>query len=107
MENNPYGMLALWNQGGWVIRFVAIVLFGMSIVSWTIIVVRAWKACKLSGLSKRVRLFWLAPSFRGGTQDTGNATGGQSVSRVGYRRHGCGDAIHGWSGKTAGTDGNG
>ena len=42
MENNPYGMLALWNQGGWVIRFVAIVLFGMSVVSWTIIVVRAW-----------------------------------------------------------------
>ena len=51
MENNPYGMLALWNQGGWVIRFVAIVLFGMSVVSWTIIVGRAWKACKLSGLS--------------------------------------------------------
>ncbi|MCZ4064715.1 MotA/TolQ/ExbB proton channel family protein [Oxalobacter aliiformigenes] len=66
MENNPYGMLALWNQGGWVIRSVAIVLFGMSVVSWTIIVVRAWKACKLSGLSKRVRLFWLAPSFQEG-----------------------------------------
>lgn len=26
----------------------------------------AWKACKLSGLSKRVRLFWLAPSFQEG-----------------------------------------
>lgn len=77
MENNPYGILALWHQGGWIIRLVAIILLTMSVVSWTIIVTRIWKAGKLSVLSKRVRLFWLAPSFQEGlktleTQPTNN-----------------------------------
>lgn len=66
MENNPYGVLALWNQGGWVIRLVAVALLVMSVVSWTIIVTRALKAKKLFGISGRLAGFWQAPSFEEG-----------------------------------------
>lgn len=66
MDNNPYGILALWNQGGWVIKFVALLLLLMSIVSWTIIIIRAWRAWKLYGISKRTSVFWKAPTFQNG-----------------------------------------
>lgn len=68
MEHNPYGLLALWNQGGWIIRLVALVLLGMSVMSWTIIVMRVWKAWKLFTLSGRVAVFWKAPSFQKGLE---------------------------------------
>ena len=63
MENNPYGIVALWNQGGWIIRFVALLLLVMSVASWTIIAIRAWRAWKLYGLLKQVSVFWTAPTF--------------------------------------------
>ena len=66
MENNPYGVLALWNQGGWVIKCVALLLLAMSVVSWTIIATRVWRAWKLYGLSKQLAFFWKAPSFSAG-----------------------------------------
>lgn len=68
MENNPYGILALWNQGGWIIRFVALLLLAMSVASWTIIAIRAWRACKLYALSKRQTAFWKAPTFAEGLE---------------------------------------
>ena len=60
--------MALWNQGGWIIKFVALLLLVMSVVSWTIIVSRAWRAWKLYGLSKRVPAFWNAPTFAQGLE---------------------------------------
>ena len=66
MENNPYGILALWNQGGWVIRFVALLLLLMSVISWTIIAIRTWRAYQLYGISKRTGGFWKAPTFEAG-----------------------------------------
>lgn len=66
MENNPYGVIALWNQGGWIIRLVAIVLLVMSVLSWTIILMRAWKAKKLFTLSGKTHVFWQASSFEEG-----------------------------------------
>ena len=68
MENNPYGVLALWNQGGWVIKGVALLLLAMSVVSWTIIAIRVWRAWKWYGLSKRVAVFWTASSFSAGLE---------------------------------------
>ena len=68
MENNPYGVLALWNQGGWVIKGVALLLLAMSVVSWTIIAARAWRAWKLYGVSKRMAVFWKAPTFSAGLE---------------------------------------
>ena len=68
MENNPYGIMALWNQGGWIIKFVALLLLVMSVASWTIIALRAWRAWKLYGLSKEIAAFWKAPTFAKGLE---------------------------------------
>ena len=78
MENNPYGIVALWYQGGWVIRFVAFVLLVMSILSWAIIVIRLRRAWRLYGIAKQVSAFWNAPAFDKGlalldTPPQGNA----------------------------------
>ncbi len=68
MENNPYGIMALWNQGGWIIKSVALLLLFMSVASWTIIALRSWRAWKLYGLSKRVPAFWNASTFAKGLE---------------------------------------
>lgn len=47
MSDNPYGLLALLNQGDAVIKGVAVTLLLMSIVSWYVIVTRAWRAMRL------------------------------------------------------------
>lgn len=63
MENTAYGILTLWNQGGWVIKGTALVLLGMSVVSWTTIAFCTWRAWKLYSLSKQVAVFGKTPSF--------------------------------------------
>ena len=68
MEHNPYGILALWNQGGWIIKFVSLLLLLMSVVSWTIIAIRTWRACKLSTLAKQTTQFWTATTFEEGLE---------------------------------------
>ena len=78
MENNPYGIVALWYQGGWVIRFVAFVLLAMSVLSWAIIVIRLRRAWRLYGIARQVSAFWDAPAFDKGlalldTPPQGNA----------------------------------
>ena len=60
--------MALWNQGGWIIKFVALLLLVMSVASWTIIALRAWRAWKLYGLSKEIAAFWKAPTFSKGLE---------------------------------------
>ncbi len=41
MQENPYGVAALWAQGDFVIKAVAVMLLLMSVASWSVIVIRA------------------------------------------------------------------
>lgn len=63
MEPNPYGMAALWQQGDWVIRSVALLLAGMSVTSWTIIFVRSGSLFRLRRAVRRSQHFWHAQEF--------------------------------------------
>lgn len=63
MEHNPYGLVALWSQGDLVIKVVAVLLLLMSIVSWYVIVTRAWQAIKLRGATRVMGAFWHSHSF--------------------------------------------
>jgi biopolymer transport protein ExbB len=47
MQDNPYGLAALWSQGDLVIKCVALLLLAMSIASWYVIATRAWRLLKL------------------------------------------------------------
>lgn len=66
MSDNPYGLLALLNQGDAVIKGVAVTLLLMSIVSWYVIVTRAWRAMRLRRSARVATGFWHAHSFAEG-----------------------------------------
>jgi biopolymer transport protein ExbB len=64
--DSPYGIAALWAQSDALIKAVAITLLLMSIVSWFVIVTRAWRAWKLRRASRAVAAFWHTHSFAEG-----------------------------------------
>lgn len=67
-QDNPYGIAALWLQGDFVIKGVAILLLIMSVCAWTIILLRLWRLWSLRRLQHRVARFWQAPDFQQGLQ---------------------------------------
>ncbi|SNT00667.1 outer membrane transport energization protein ExbB [Noviherbaspirillum humi] len=45
--NSPYGLANLWQQGDFVTRSVALILLGMSILSWFVIAIKALQLMRL------------------------------------------------------------
>ena len=66
MDNNPYGLAALWSQGDVVIKSVALLLLLMSMASWYVIATRAWRLVKLRRAARAMADFWHAHSFAEG-----------------------------------------
>jgi biopolymer transport protein ExbB len=63
--NNPYGVEALWNEGGPVGRGTLIVLLIMSAVSWYIIFTKLWDQRRLKQGAKVVeKQFWSSGSLK-------------------------------------------
>jgi biopolymer transport protein ExbB len=74
--DNPYGLGALWRDGGWIAKFNLIVMLIMSMGSWYIIFTKYWEQRKMfqsaSGVTEG---FWTAGSIKAGTNtlDEGSA----------------------------------
>jgi len=68
LDQNPYGILALWEQGDLVIKGVAVVLLLMSIVSWYLIVNRGLRALRLRRAARASSRFWHAESLEEGLE---------------------------------------
>lgn len=66
MSPNPYGIEALWAQGDFVIKGVAVLLLAMSIVSWYIMATRAWRVMRIRRAAKAMPSFWHTHSFEEG-----------------------------------------
>lgn len=66
MEQNPYGIAAMWAQGDWVIKGVAIMLLVMSIASWYVIISRGIRLYRLRKTMGTVDQFWHTHSFAEG-----------------------------------------
>jgi len=71
VENNPYGIEALWQQGDPVIKSVAVILLLMSVASWTVIVVRVAVLWRVNRAAKSAAQFWHAKSFDEGLEMLG------------------------------------
>lgn len=71
VENNPYGIEALWQQGDPVIKSVAVILLLMSVASWTVIVVRVAVLWRVNRAAKSAVQFWHARSFEQGLEMLG------------------------------------
>lgn len=64
---NPYGLKAMWNDGGFIARGTLIILVLMSISSWYVIVTKAIDQAKMSGqASDANKKFWKANSVQAG-----------------------------------------
>lgn len=74
MSPNPYGIEALWLQGDFVTKSVAIILLLMSIASWYVMVTRSWRVIRIRRASRKMPGFWLTHSFDEGLSVLGNAS---------------------------------
>lgn len=68
MTSNPYGIIAVWQQGDFLIKGVAVLLMLLSVAVWSVIVLRTWRLISLRRMSKRAADFWHAQSFIEGLQ---------------------------------------
>ena len=68
MQDNPYGIALLWQQGDMVSKTVAFLLLLMSVASWTVIARRSYALWQLRRLQQAGREFWHAQSFAQGLQ---------------------------------------
>jgi biopolymer transport protein ExbB len=73
---NPYGLGALWRDGGWIAKFNLIIMLIMSMGSWYIIFTKYWEQRKMFQSANGVNDgFWTAGSIKAGaaTLDEGSA----------------------------------
>jgi biopolymer transport protein ExbB len=69
------GLLALWTQGDMVTRAVALLLLGMSLASWTVILVKALGLRQMSVQARAVEGFWHVGDMDAGIQQLGGDVG--------------------------------
>ncbi|MEP6505895.1 MAG: MotA/TolQ/ExbB proton channel family protein [Betaproteobacteria bacterium] len=73
---NPYGLGALWRDGGWIAKFNLIIMLIMSMGSWYIIFTKYWEQRKMFQSANGVGDgFWTAGSIKAGanTLEEGSA----------------------------------
>jgi len=79
-EANPYGLVALWQQGDFVAKGTLIILVLMSLYSWFIIFTKLWEQARLLRQAKQAsRDFWTGQTLQDGVQ---KLTGKDNVFRA-------------------------
>ncbi len=102
MQDNPYGIHALWQQSDIVIKSVAVILLVMSIATWTVIIVRAWRLARLRKRAHALNDFWHTKSFAEGLALLGPADHHNHYHRLAQEgqaawehHHSCKTDLHG------------
>lgn len=70
--NANFSLTEFWSQGDYISNFVAIILIAMSILTWTLILIKALGHARQKTFSKRVEAFWHSSSFSKGLNALGN-----------------------------------
>ena len=65
------GIFAIWTQGDWVTKAVAVMLLVMSVTSWIVIFIKTLDIIKYKGLSQKTEAFWHSESFQAGLNELG------------------------------------
>lgn len=66
IEQNPYGIAALWLQSDGIIKTVALLLLLMSVASWLVIALRGYRLWHVRQQAKAASQFWHAQSIHDG-----------------------------------------
>ena len=72
---STFSLTEFWSQGDTVSHVVTLILLGMSVVTWTIILLKLLGYAKQKKFSKRVERFWHASSFQAVCQVLGHQSG--------------------------------
>ncbi|WP_311221218.1 MULTISPECIES: MotA/TolQ/ExbB proton channel family protein [unclassified Acidovorax] len=70
---SQFGIANVWIQGDFVTRFVAVLLLGMSLISWIVILIKALDIIRLKKHARAARDFWHSEDFASGLAKLGNA----------------------------------
>jgi biopolymer transport protein ExbB len=73
------GLVAVWTQGDWIIKSVAVLLLGMSFASWVVILIKALDVFKYKSLARRTENFWHSADFANGVAELGPQDGNPFV----------------------------
>ena len=73
--HTTFSLTEFWSQGDRVSHVVTLILLGMSILTWTIILLKIFGYARQRKFSKRVDRFWHASSFKVGLQILGQQSG--------------------------------
>jgi biopolymer transport protein ExbB len=77
MQN--YGIAHVWAQGDFVTRGIALALVIMSVLSWTVIIVKAWNVVRLKRLTRNAeQAFWHSDDFSDGIKKLGSQSSSPS-----------------------------
>ncbi len=77
--DSQLGLIAVWAQGDWIIKSVAVLLLGMSFASWVVILIKALDIFKYKSLAKRTENFWHSADFADGVAELGPQHGNPFV----------------------------
>ncbi|WP_374672935.1 MotA/TolQ/ExbB proton channel family protein [Ideonella sp.] len=84
--DNPYGLKALWEHGGWVDRITLVIMLIMSMGSWYIIFTKVWEQHKLlKSASAASQSFWTAGSVKKGAETLEEASAFRYIAEQGLK----------------------
>lgn len=69
--NDKFSLTNLWQQGDYISNVVALILIAMSLLTWTIILLKIIAHAQQKSFGKRVEAFWHSPSFTAGLTTLG------------------------------------
>jgi biopolymer transport protein ExbB len=73
MAMQNYGLAHVWEQGDFVTRGIALTLLLMSVLSWSVIIIKGWNVFHLKRLTKNAEQeFWHSDDFEDGVKKLGN-----------------------------------
>ncbi|WP_096667927.1 MotA/TolQ/ExbB proton channel family protein [Polaromonas sp. AET17H-212] len=70
--NSQFGLMNVWTQGDFVTRAVALLLIGMSLVSWIVILTKTLDVLKHKKIARSAEDFWHSEDFAAGLARLGN-----------------------------------
>ena len=70
MDSN-YGLINLWQQGDAITRGVVVLLFVMSLATWTVIIVKAIGVLRIKRMAARAEQFWHSADLAQGLENLG------------------------------------
>lgn len=69
--NGNFSLIELWAQGDKISHLVALILIAMSVLTWTILILKITSHARQRIFSKRVEKFWHSPSLKEGMKILG------------------------------------